>query len=456
VNEAYDVIVAGGGLAGVCAASAAAQAGARTLLIEKAPFAGGIATASLEPSICNYFHNASGEAVLGGRPRELVERMAHNGAASPGWHTHRGHVIFDVELGKRAMDEMLDASGVEILYDSIVVAATVDGQRLASVTVANRSGLVEYSAACYVDATGDNDLAAYAGAPQRTRGQDHSILFRLGNVDMDRLVDYTRRHPEEHYTDRDIALSHDEVLHIYEQTGRFQWHHFAAKKMRLIQDPVERGEYDAEWREFFHMDAFQIHGIRETGTLVVNTGFFKLAEPTGESVSHWLREGRKLAAHVHAFMRRVVPGCENSFLLATANAPGLRRTRWLDADFTMTRDEYDAGTRYDDAVGRGVRITKGALRITDTTFDIPLRCLLPRNLDNLVVGSGRGASCEPAELLRVMPVTMAVGQGAGVAAAVAGASNRNVADVEIDRVRRALRDQDADLAEAKSAGGASV
>lgn len=230
-----------------------------------------------------------------------------------------------------------------------------------------------------------------------------------------------------------------------ENDERRQWHHFAAKKMRLVQDPIERGEYSDTWRGFFHMDAFQIHGIRDTGTLVVNTGFFDLAEPTGEAMSHWMREGRKLAHHVAAFMHSHVPGCENSFVLATADAPGLRRTRWLDSDFTLTREIYDQAPRFSDAVGRGVLVTAGVLHRTEKTFEIPLRCLLPRGVAGLIVGSGRGASSTPAELLRVMPVTMAVGQGAGVAAAVASGTSCPVADVDIKRVHDALRRQGVEL-----------
>jgi hypothetical protein len=292
-----------------------------------------------------------------------------------------------------------------------------------------------------VDATGDNDLVNYAGVKQRIGGAPHSFLFRLGNVDMDKLVAYMREHPEEHFGDHDIGLSHEESLRMYEETGRYQWHHFAAKKMRLIQEPIEHGNYSEKWHEFLHMDAFQIHGIRETGTLVVNTGFFELSEPTGEAMSHWVREGRKLSHHVADFMRRHVPGCENSFILATANAPGLRRTRWLDGPFTLTREIYKQAPTYPDAVGRGVVITAGPLHPTDKTFDIPLRCLLPDGVSNLIVGSGRGASCDPAELLRVMSVTMAVGQGAGVAAAVSAEKGKEIREAPTDQIQTELRKQ---------------
>ena len=438
---AWDVIVAGGGLAGVCAAAAAARAGASTLLVEKAPYAGGIATASIEPSICNYYKNRQGEFVLQGAAYELIERLTDKGAASPQWHEHRGHIIFDLELGKLAMDEMLADAGVDILYDTLVVGVETGENRIAALTIANRSGVQSVSARCIVDATGDNDVANYAGVPLRRTGMPHSILFRLGNVDVDAFVEYMRQHPEEHFAHRDVGQSHEEALRMYDETGRYLWHHFAAKKMRLVQDPIARGEYSDKWERFFHMDAFQMHAIRENGTLVVNTGFFELGEPDGRAISDVLREGRRLAHHVASFIRRQFPGCNRSFVLATADAPGLRRTRWLECDYTMTRDEYESGPRYKDAVGQGVVMARQPMHPTDKTFDIPLRCLVPKNIENLVIGSGRGAACDPAELLRVMPITMAVGQGAGVAAAVAARENVAPACVQIETVQEELRRQ---------------
>ncbi len=440
-----DVVVAGGGLAGVCAAAAAARAGARTLLVEQAPYAGGIATASLEPSICNYFKNRKGDFVLQGTPLELVERLAAKGAAPTEWARHRGHIIFDIELGKLAMDELLEDAGVQIHYSSVVADAAVRDGRIEDIVVANRSGLQRVRAGCYVDATGDNDLATHAGVPQRTTRFPHSVVFRLGNVDVDRFVEYIREHPDEHFTDSDIGQTHEEALRMYDETGRYLWHHFAAKKMRLVQDAVEAGAYTERWGRFFHMDAFQMHGIRENRTLIVNTGMFDLEVPDGDTLSDVLREGRKLAFHVADFVRQRFPGCEESFVLATPDAPGLRRTRWIECEYVMTREEYDSGPSYPDAVGRGVVMSPQPMQPTDKTFDIPLRCLLPKGIENLVIGSGRGASCDPAELLRVMPITMAIGQGAGAAAALAGRSGDAVAEVDIASVQDALRRQDVAL-----------
>ena len=168
VVKEVDVVVAGGGLAGVCAAAAAARAGARTLLVERNVFAGGNATAGLERSVCNYFHDTKHELVVGGCPLEFIERLVALGAASKNWSGNRGHIVFDVELGKLALDQMLEDAEVDVLYDTLAADAIVEGDRLRGIIVQNRSGRQAILAGCVVDATGDADVAA-ARRPRRPR-----------------------------------------------------------------------------------------------------------------------------------------------------------------------------------------------------------------------------------------------------------------------------------------------
>jgi len=444
----YDVVVAGAGLAGVAAATAAAAVGARVAVIERQPFAGGISTASMEPSMCNYFYNVHHELILGGRPLELVERMVKLGAVSKNWSKHRGHIVFDVEIGKLAMDEMLEEAGMDIFYDTLVTDAIVEDDRLVGLDIANRSGNQAILAQCVVDATGDADVAAYAGAPLHA-GPDHmmrhSFLFRLGNVDLDALADYIRQNPSEYIKETDIALTLEEALQFYEETGVLQFMHHGARKMRAIQEPIERGEYSREWGCFHDLDVFQMHGISWSNTLIINTGYFSLYEPDGTRISYYLRQGRKMAHYVAGFLKKHLPGCADSFVVSTADALGLRRTRWLNTDFTLTREIYDTGPRFPDAVGRGVVFEAGPLYPTDKTFDIPLRSLLPQQVDGLIIGSGRSAATVPAELLRTMPVTMVVGQGAGVTAAVAARDDVSPREVDIDGAQEELRRQGVNL-----------
>jgi hypothetical protein len=438
MSEQYDVLVAGAGLAGVCAAVAAARAGARTLVIEKEPFAGGISTAALETSICNYFHNTRHELIVGGCPHELIERMVRHGAVHKHWNRHRGHVVFDVEIGKLCMDEMLEDAGVDILFDTLIVDALVRDNAVCGVRAANRSGLFEVLARCTVDATGDADVAARSGVSLHIAPTEHSSLFRLGNVDVDAFADYFRDHPDQYITGMDINMTVEEALAFYDDTGILFCNHGCGRRMELIQEPIRRGEYTLEWNGVRGMDAFQLHAMRNNSTMIVNTGFFGLDEPEGQALSDLLRRGRKQAHYVAEFLRRTLPGCEHSFVIATPNASGLRRTRYLKTDFTLTREIYNTAPSYPDRIGRGVLIGSGKLHISDQTFDIPMKCVLPNTIDGIIIGSGRSASCVPAEMLRTMPVTMSVGQGAGTVAAVAANQGVPMCDVDLAVVQKEL------------------
>ena len=255
----YDVVVAGGGLAGVGAACAAARAGARTALIEAQAFAGGVATATMEATMCNHFHNAAGEQVIGGRPLELVDKLVELGAATPTWPRQRFHITFDIELAKLAMDIMLEDAGVDVYYGTIVTDALLSQNNVTGVVISNRSGNQSLKAKCVVDATGDADVAHYAGAPLRTGGMSNSFMFRLGTVDFDKLVAFFRDNPEEY----GIGRSVENMLDFYNE-GYFILEHYGEKLQKTVLEAIERGEYSSHWGQFRDMHAFKMSGIRAT------------------------------------------------------------------------------------------------------------------------------------------------------------------------------------------------
>lgn len=429
----YDVVVAGGGLAGVAAASAAARTGARTAMIEAQSFAGGVATATMEATMCRHFYSRTGEIAAGGRPLEFVKRLVKMGAATRNWPSHNFHITFDIELAKLAMDEMLEDAGVDIFYSTKVTDALVKDRRLCGIVISNRSGNQVMHAGCVVDATGDADVAHHAGVSLRTSKSRHSFMFRLCNVDMDRLVSFFRDNPEEY----GIGRSVEDMLAFYED-GYFILEHYGDKLRKTVGEAIERGEYSKEWGPFHDMHAFKMSGIRAMKTLNINTGMVRLDAPDGKQLSDVLRAGRKMARHVHGFLKKRLPGCEKSFIVHTSTMVGLRQTRWLDGAFTLTEETY--GLPFNDTVGWGV-VRKPEWRKDRDFFDVPLRCMLPTGVENLIIGSGRSVSSVPAEMLRVESVTMIVGQGAGTAAAVAVGDGVPVRDVDTDRVRAALEDQ---------------
>lgn len=197
-----DVLVAGGGPAGIGAALGAARAGAKTLLVERNGFLGGVATAVMMttwnvPSRC-----------LSGIPREIVRRLLERDGAIDGGPT----IPFDPETFKEVAENACLEAGVELLYYTTLSAPVVDAGQVSGVIVENKSGRQALTARVFVDCSGDADLAARAGVPcVKGREKDgkmrpFTILFRLGNVDIRRVVEYARQHPDQFTADLNFQL----------------------------------------------------------------------------------------------------------------------------------------------------------------------------------------------------------------------------------------------------------
>jgi hypothetical protein len=162
-----------------------------------------------------------------------------------------------------------------------------------------------------------------------------------------------------------------------------------------------------------------------------------------------------MAFYVTDYFRKYLPGFERSYVIGTADDLGMRATRWIDGESVFTETMKSKPTRFHDAIGRGV-VQKNYVKnpapdawnvqsFTDETFDIPYRCLIPRKIDDLLIGSGRSVSASTPMLLRVMALTMVVGQGAGVAAAISARDNVAPRNVNIAALQEELEQQGVDL-----------
>lgn len=180
----------------------------------------------------------------------------------------------------------------------------------------------------------------------------------------------------------------------------------------------------------------------------VITGFVNNDKVDAVSLSSFVLDGKRLAYIFVDFMKKYFPGFERAFVSATADDLGIRGYRWIVGRTTFTKKMKTAPYRCEDAIGVGVAGDSKSLNhgerawkaqvFTNDVFEIPLSCLLPVNIDNLIIGAGRGACSDPPLLLRVMGVTMTVGQGAGIVAAVAVKQNVPVSRVSYPDVRREL------------------
>ncbi|MGE5531792.1 MAG: FAD-dependent oxidoreductase, partial [Bacteroidota bacterium] len=430
VRTETEVLVCGGGLGGVAAAVAAARAGARTMLIERNSYPGGVATAGMCCSIFNCYHTRGGEPAITGISEEVAERMAAAEGFGGKWRQHKGHIIYDLETAKLELMNLLLEAGVRVQFATLTTGAIMDGSRLRGVITESKSGREAVRAEVVVDSTGDADVAALAGAPVHLHEHGiHSLCFRLGNVDVDRFVEYFEHNPDQYAEYMDVEWTLAEALAQYRECGTFLFPHGGGMQMRAFQQAKADGALPEQIGLQDTTDACQMHALRRTGIVHVITGFTHFDGLDIDLISRSLNDGRKMAFVVADVYRRYLPGFEKSFIAGTADNLGVRVSRSLDGDFAFTEDMMQAGVRQTDCLGRMVgwdtEVRHGGPKawsvqaLRSDTFDLPYRCLLPREVEGLVAGAGRSISTRDPWLLRCMAQTMVVGQAAGTAGAVA-------------------------------------
>jgi len=419
----YDVIVAGGGPAGCAAAAAAAREGARTLLLEQTGALGGMATSGLVPMWAPFTDKI--RIIYRGLAEEVFNRsrrqMPHVSPDRLEW------VPIDAENLKVIYDELMAQYGVEVLFHSLLAAASAPGGTVESVTVANKAGLTAYRAGIYIDGTGDGDLAVRAGA-EFQQGDRHGELqpmthcFKLANVDMAAFakVDFADLGPD-----------------------------------GLIAKIVHDDNYP------LLVDSHRCHAIIGPGVIGFNSGhLFQLDATDPAALSLAMAQGRQIARQFHAALQKYAPTAfGKSFLVDTAPLMGVRETRRILGDYVLSVDDYMQRRSFDDEICRNAyfldahpNVPKNGKHIGDLvpnrpydygpgeSHGIPYRCLTPKRLTNVLV-AGRCISTDRDvnSAIRVMPVCLATGEAAGTAAALAAAADGNVHRLDPSALRDHLR-----------------
>jgi len=446
ISYACDVLVAGGGLGGIAAAVSAARAGADTILLERNMFLGGVATAGHCCSIFNCFYTEDQRQAVNGVAFELTNRLAE--CAGPGlrWQKHRGHIIYDVELGKLTLHEFLSEAGVRLLLGSFLSDVLVENGTVQGAIFTGRCGLEAILCKRLVDATGDADAAYLAGAPLKTDFGRASYVFRIGGVDVDRFVDYLLA--EHQYPDHiDVNWSTEEAVAQYRECGTLLFPHGGGRHLVRVQRAIAEGRLAARIGEQTHIDALQMHAIRRSGTVHIITGFFTPRSLASEELARHTLEGKRMAVSVSRFFREEMPGFENSFLCSTAEDVGIRTSRYIDGEFVYEDEMRKTPSRFADAIGKSLIVTDRKLFSENSwkaqcsgedCCEIPLRALLPRSPAGLIMGSGRSISARSPGYMRVMVNTMVVGQGAGIAAAVSARNGTSIPSTDYADIRAEL------------------
>jgi ribulose 1,5-bisphosphate synthetase/thiazole synthase len=422
VVESYDVIVAGGGPSGVTAALAAARLGARTAIVERSGCLGGTATSGMVAQWLGFYNRDT--RVVGGIAYELAERVialgGSNGfdryvlaeaSASP---LPLINFPFNPEILKIAYDEVVREASADVLFHTAVVRPLIGNRAVEGVIVENVSGRQALRAKTVVDATGDAAVAAASGVPcvgEELGGgrQPCTLVFRMSNVNVARFRALPRAEK------RAIAL--EGVAQ-----GRIFW-----ESLSFCSTP---GGIDAIclMSRIPDIDALDARQLSEAEAI-----------------------GRRQVRSIADFLRARIPGFENAILAGIAARLGVRETRRIVGQYTLSEGDINSGKRFADAIALGAgpmdvhpATTGIAVWFPEHPFEIPLRCLLPGAVERLVVaGRAISADREANGGSRHMGTAMCLGEAAGVYAALRARDEVELGNFRADVVRRVLRERGA-------------
>ena len=409
-----DVLVCGGGCAGSAAALAAARAGAKVLLVEKAPFAGGIVTSVGLPYFDGIAHISTNRVVVRGIALELLSK---SGVCAPDARTVSKHnpTIPNTFEFKLLLDRLFheQKANLSVLYNSFVCDVHSHEGRIESVTIANKDGLVIVKPKTVIDCTGDADVAAWAGAPyeQNSEVQPLTLHFRIGNVQ--------------------------------NATG------LSGPCRKALEEAQKRGElpyyYGPGVMFLYAKNEIYVHGVRVP------------ADPTNAAdLTRAEIQGREDAHAMFRAWKRDVPAFADSYFIEAYPWIGVRESRRIVGQHVLSEDDLMKSRSFDDAIATGCwyldlhpnKTVVGSAndfdpkKVQPEPYDIPFRSLLPQKVSNLLVaGRCHSATRGAHASTRVTVTAMAMGEAAGCAAAMATKGKVDVATLSGIKVREQLSSQ---------------
>jgi len=448
VKYCFDVVVIGGGPSGLCAAIASARHGVKTMLVEKNGFCGGMATAGLVAPFMTSYDSGGNQMLIKGLFEEIVNRLCAKGGAIHPSQVEAGSAFtsyitvghkrvtpFKAETLKLVADEMLAEAGVIVLYHTDFVDVIMSEKKIDRVIIHEKEGLSAIDAKVIIDCTGDADVATASGVPyelgnsQTGKMQPATMFFRIGNVNSREI-------------DEDIAKN---INNFYRKDGI---------NYRSLHWWVEKARKAGHW----NLDRVSIGLFRgvDEDEWSVNTSRINNVDGTSSiSLSNAEIVGRQQVDEIFRFLKNYVPGCKDARLIASGSTVGIRETRHIVGirkfvlkdllDCVVPDDAVLIAANSVDVHGKfGPRSNEYIALPEGKYYGVPFGCMIPVGCSNLLV-SGRciSADSEAAGAIRVMPPCMALGQAAGVGAALAVLENKNVVDCDYRKIKKILYDDGA-------------
>jgi len=405
----YDLVVVGGGFAGVAAALAAARGGAKVLIVEKSNCLGGAAVNCLVNPFMPYWTEMDGKRVdlSAGIFKEIHDRLEHHNAMSK-------ESFLEEEL-KYILNEMVAEANIDLLFHAYIFKVEKCDEHIASIIVATKSGEMHVEANYFIDATGDAQLAYLAGCPTVLgRESDHlcqpmTLCFRLGNVDVEKFYESRER----------LKIAHAQSLAAGELIN-------PRENILVFKTPIHN---------VLHFNTTRV--VRKNPTSPV--------EVTEAEVL-----ARQQVYEIYEFMKKHADGLEDSFLMMTAAEIGVRESRMIVGDYVLTEEDCRNCVKFDDAIaacnydidihnpeGSG---TSHYFFPAGEYYTIPYRSLIPKSAENLLVAGRCISSDHGAQAsYRIMPVVCCIGEAAGTAIGLAVKNNSSVREVNTEELQKSLK-----------------
>ena len=408
-----DVLVLGSGPSGFAAAYTAAKNGAKVILVEQNGDVGGISTSGL----MSHWTGSCGSPLFD----EILRRSA---GKNEGGFENKITNIIDPEKLKTLYLEMLDEVGCRLMLYTFAEDAICDGDKVLGATVINKSGKTDIYAKITVDATGDGDVAARAGAEfvlgreGDGRMQPATLMFKVGGVDYSRAV----------------------FLGSFESTYE-----------------TPNGELQALAKQHIPYPAGHILTYKTTLPGIVTCNMTNAIEIDGtraEDLTKATLTCRRQMDDIVKYLREYVPGYENCFVISSASLIGIRETRHFKGKYTLTEQDILEAEVFDDYVVKDAYFNFDVHNITGAGLDktgvqkhfsqnkgytIPYRCLLPDAKENLLLcGRNISGTHIAHSNFRAMPICLGIGEAAGAAASVAVLKNCNLNDIDVNEIRKII------------------
>lgn len=411
MRKKYDILVAGAGPAGICAAVEAARSGASVALLERYGVVGGNLTVGLVGPVM-------GKVCKGTMADEIL------GVISP------DRKCQDFEDAKYQLEELLDKSGVDVYLQTTVIGCQVENGEIQYIEAFGKAGRSFFEAQTFIDATGDGDLAVCAGCEwQMGRSADAlvqpvSLMFTICGV-------------EEHQT---LVCKHEEDYTILSNGKEY---------LSMCHEASKSGELPS------NVNIVRLYNTRRPDERIVNATQANRIDPLDpQALFQSDLMLRRQIRMIVAFLRRNVPGFENVTVKSSPATLGVRESRRIMGEYVLTAEDLICGREFEDAVvhgasfsidihnpdGPGQSINETGQPQRTRPYDIPYRALLPKGIKNLLV-SGRciSGTHEAMASYRVMNIAMAIGQASGAAAYCAVKNKCTPGQVDPQIIRGHLR-----------------